>query len=132
MNFEQWYRSSSSLSWLEYRTKTGLVQVYVRKCVAERKVVEVANIYTRQGWGAAPHFYRRALADIPAVSEFVINPELGSLLMRWGWQEIPVVDAPAPSLVNPAFLRLYGTPPPCISNSHGVRLAVDAARACDA
>lgn len=132
MNFEQWYASSKSLSWLDYSTKTGMVHVYVRKCVANRAVVEVANIFTRRGWGAMPHFYRRALAEIPAVAEFIINPDLEILLRRWGWVTLPVQQEPAPSLVNPEFLRRYGPPQACVSNSHGVMLATRSATACGA
>lgn len=133
MNLEEWLASGTNLSsWVEHWTRTGGVNVYVRRCVAHRPVVEVANVHTLAGWGASVHLYRSALRHVPAVAETILNPELDALLHRWGWQEIPCSTASVPSRVSPEFVRLYGRPPPCVTNAHGVKLAVQISRASGA
>lgn len=129
--FEQWYASGTHASaWVSYATKTGLLTVYVRRAVVDRRVVEVGNIAHRAGWGASFSFYRTALREIPAVAELIINPQLDALLERWGWMAAPArnPDTPAPTRVNQAFVARYGPPLPAHDASTCVNLALRAAR----
>lgn len=104
---EWWESGQGSNAWTTFWTRTGEAEVYVRRNIADRSVMEIANISTRRGHGNARALYRTYTRDIPAIAELVHNPELDALLVRWGWSHAYRDQLDIPTRINPAFMRRF-------------------------
>lgn len=86
-----------------HTTKNGMLFVYVRRHIADREVLMVANVHTLSGFGASRHLYRELLKDKPAIAENILEPKLEALLGRWGWPHTYYDLGGTPTMINQAF-----------------------------
>lgn len=108
MKLEDWIASGTRIrAWTEFRTKHGLLEVYVRRSIFCPEVVEIANVRSLDGFGGIRPLYRKLFADIPAIAEQVLNPDLDKLLVVWGWDHAYRDLADIPTRVNKAFQQRF-------------------------
>ncbi len=101
---QDWWENGKTTSAVtHYRTKTGSVEVYARRNVADRSVMEVARITHHKGFGAAWSLYRHYLTDIPAIAELIQNPQLDAVIEKMGWDHAYRDLIGTPTRVNKAF-----------------------------
>lgn len=102
-----WANYSDRNAHTVYAVPTGRMRVYARRNSADPAVIEIANVSTISGYGAARSLYRTFLADIPAIAENILNPELDKMLDRWGWDFAYRDLLGTPTRVNKAFQRMF-------------------------
>ena len=102
-----WASGVGSNSYTRFETSTGALSVYVRRHIADRDVMMIANVSTVSGFGASRTLYREFCHDIPTIAENILNDDLDGLLERWGWTGLYRDDAQIPSRVNQAFMDRY-------------------------
>lgn len=115
-----WTNGRGNNAWTIFEVPTGAVEVYVRRNIADRSVLEIANISSAHGFGGARMLYRSFVRDIPAVAELVHNPELDAMLVRWGWDHAYRDQMEVPTRVNKAFQERF----PAYAESQSVIQAI--------
>ncbi len=104
-----WANGKGSNAYTLFETKSGKAKVYVRRHIADPRVMMIANIESISGFGIARALYRTFTQDIPAIAELVLNPELDALLERWGWDFAYRDYSNTPTRVNKAFQAEFPT-----------------------
>lgn len=89
------------------RTKTGEMEVYVRRHIADQSVMMIASVSTRKGFGGARLLYGSLTRDIPAIAEQIINPDLDAYLAKNGWDWAYYDLGGIPTRINQAFQRRF-------------------------
>ncbi len=115
-----WEQGRERNAHTRFTTRTGAARVYVRRNIADGRVIEIASISTIKGFGVARALYRTFLAEIPAIAENILNPDLDRMLERWGWTHAYRDLADTPTRVNPAFMRCF----PDYANAHSAFHAI--------
>ena len=95
--------------WVEYTTKSGALSVYVHKHITDKRVITIANVMTLYGYGSIRRLYTNTFANIPAIAESIINPDLDKMLEKWGWTTAYYDLAGIPTRTNPKFDQMFGT-----------------------
>lgn len=116
-----WENGKENRAWCLFKTHTGLLQVYARRSIFDRSVIEIANIGSIEGFGIRT-LYRDWLKDIPAISEQIINPDLDKLLERLGWTHTYRDLADIPTRINPAFMARFPRYAEAQNAHHAIRL----------
>lgn len=109
LSLRLWWEQPDRYPWssyVSYTTAAGSIEVYARRNIVDRRVLEIANVSTTYGWGAAWSLYTHFTRHIPAVAEQVLHPQLDAMLQRWGWTTVYRDIIGTPTRVNPAFVRL--------------------------
>ena len=120
---EWWHSGRGRNSWTIFQTKSGTLSVYVRRNVLDNSVMEIASVSTLDGFGGARALYREFTADIPAIAENILNPDLDQLLHRWGWTQVYYDMGGTPSRVNPEFMRRFPQYAEARSALHAIMLS---------
>ena len=111
-----------------FLTRTGALKVYARRNALDRSVIEIATVSSLGGFNAVRSLYRTFCAEIPAIAECIVNPELDSLIERWGWDHAYLADTGAPTRINKAFQARFPRYAEAISPLAAIYAARGAAR----
>lgn len=120
-----WFSGRGRNSWTVFECKTGAMSVYARRNAADQSVIEIASVSSIAGFGASRALYRTFCADIPAIAENILNPELDSFLARWGWDHAYYDLGGTPTRVNKAFQKRF----PTYAEAHSPYVAIVSSRA---
>ncbi len=105
---DDWWKSGKGYNaYTRFTTPTGKADVYLRRHIADPKVMMIANISLVSGYGVSRPLYRTYTRDIPAIAENILNSQLDALLERWGWDFAYRDQLGTPTRINKAFQKAY-------------------------
>lgn len=106
----QWWQTGQGRNaYTVLTTKTGEIEVYLRRNAFDASVMEIARVTTIRGFGGVRVLYGSLTDNIPAIAENVINPELDAFLVKMGWTFAYRDLLDTPTRINPAFMRKFSS-----------------------